>query len=286
MTTYYKILNEAEYHRGYQYNDGLNILKEAFNDDPTKSCCKGGFYYTDISNIFEFIEYGIYVREVIIPLEARIVKDPSGNKWRTNQIILGKKHDLRNVETFKYLVDKGANIRNHDDLLKWCAERGYLEIICYLVEQGASVKNGNSLLIWSSFHGHLNVVQYLVEQGADIHAFCDLSLCNASYNGKLEVVKYLVEQGADIYIDCNRPLRLSIEQGHLNIVKYFVELGININANDDKSIRWGALFWSATHRKTDIVKYLIDKGADVEKTISLCKREYRDETATYLSKFI
>ena len=104
---YYKITNEKENHHGFQYVNGLNILKDEFNDDPNQSCCKGGFYFTDIANIFKFISYGIYVREVILPISNtnfKIIKDD--DKWRANMIILGKRYDLYSVETFKYLKKK------------------------------------------------------------------------------------------------------------------------------------------------------------------------------------
>ena len=42
---YFKITNSEENHYGYQYHDGLNELKEEFNDDPNASCVMGGFLY-------------------------------------------------------------------------------------------------------------------------------------------------------------------------------------------------------------------------------------------------
>ena len=41
---------QTENHHGYQYKDGLNILQEPFAE--TGSCVPGGFYFTDIDNIF------------------------------------------------------------------------------------------------------------------------------------------------------------------------------------------------------------------------------------------
>jgi len=93
---YYKVTNEQECHNGYQYKDGLNILKEEFNDNPNDSCCPGGFYFTDYENLPRFFEYGTWIREVTIPTDARVVKDPQGNKWRTDKIIFGKKYHIKN----------------------------------------------------------------------------------------------------------------------------------------------------------------------------------------------
>ena len=57
---YYKITNKEENHYGYQYVDGLNILKEEFNDNQNDSCCEGGFYFTTLDFIHDFYDYGVY----------------------------------------------------------------------------------------------------------------------------------------------------------------------------------------------------------------------------------
>ncbi len=55
-------------------------------------------------------------------------------------IIFGKRSDLSNVETFKYLLKKGANVHAGDDYaLSWAAENGYLAVIQTLVNNGANV---------------------------------------------------------------------------------------------------------------------------------------------------
>ena len=66
---YFKITNKEENHHEFQYVDGLNVLKEEFNNDPNDSCCAGGLYFTDAANIFEFIDYGVYLREISLPVD-------------------------------------------------------------------------------------------------------------------------------------------------------------------------------------------------------------------------
>ena len=128
---YYKITNKKENHHGFQYSDGLNILIDDFNNDPNQSCCKGGLYFTDAENIFEFLDYGIYLREITLPTSDQnfcMVKDK--NKWRANMVILGKRYELSNVDTFKLLIGKGADIHaDNDYALRWSAEKGYLEVV-------------------------------------------------------------------------------------------------------------------------------------------------------------
>ncbi len=117
---YYKITNKEECHNGFQYHDGLNILKEPFSIEG--SCCPGGLYFTDIDNIHYFFGYGCYLREVYLPTNSpgfMMVKDPNdimiwqqsfifnkSNKWRANMIILGEKRLLNDPNTKIFLMKK------------------------------------------------------------------------------------------------------------------------------------------------------------------------------------
>src|SRR5579875_3340782 len=139
---YFKITNEEEIHHGFQYVDGLNILTEEFQEEG--SCVQGGFYFTDIKNILKFLDYGIYLREVTLPTDDpdfKMVLDPQGDKWRANKIILGKRYLLSDLETFKFLVEQGADFRiNNDYTIQWTSKNGYLEITNFLVEKGADFR--------------------------------------------------------------------------------------------------------------------------------------------------
>jgi len=97
---FYKVLNVNRNHNGFQYVDGLNILKDEFMT--TGSCCKGGLYFTTEKYINQFLGFGCYLVEVFLPSdhpEFKIVKDPSGAKWRANMIILGNKVYIGNIST-------------------------------------------------------------------------------------------------------------------------------------------------------------------------------------------
>ena len=193
---YFKITNSTENHHGFQYSDGLNVLIDKFNDNPTYSCCKGGLYFTNVENIFKFLNYGIYLREVILPTnnpDFRMIKDPQGDKWRANMIILGKRYDLYSTETFKYLIENGADIHAEDDFaLRWSAEKGHLDVVKFLVENDANIHVENDYALrLSAYNGHLDVVKGLVDKGANIHAENDYALRLSAQNGHLDVYNFL-----------------------------------------------------------------------------------------------
>ncbi|XWV26720.1 ankyrin repeat protein [Tupanvirus soda lake] len=198
---FFKITNANENHHGYQYHDGLNVLDKPFQE--SGSCVPGGLYFTDVENIFKFLNYGIYLRKIELPLDDpdfRMVQDKDGDKWRANKIILGEKRSLTNPETFQYLVSLGANIHtNYDYALRWSAEKGYLDVVKYLVDKGTDINaDYDCALISSAGNGHLDIVKFLVENGANINANNDCALRWSAREGYPDIVEYLLKKGASI----------------------------------------------------------------------------------------
>ena len=254
---FFKITNKDEMHYDFQYTDGLNILKEPFAE--TGSCVPGGLYFTDIDNILEFLHYGVYLREITLPLndpDFKIVKD--NNKWRANKIILGKRYNLWEKETFEYLVSIGADIHiDNDSPLSWASGNGHLDVVKYFVSIGANIHAYNNFpLNLASANCHLDVMKYLVEQGANIHANNDYVFTYASEKGRLEVVKYLVSIGADIHAINDYAIRWASANGHLDVVKYLVSVGADIHACNKYAVQW-----ASNNGYLEVVNYLVSVGA-------------------------
>lgn len=267
---FFKITNWYENHNGFQYQDGLNVLIGPFNDDPSISCCEGGLYFTDSSNILDFLGYGCFIREVFLPWndpDFKMVKD--NNKWRANKIILGKKYDLWEIETLELLKNEGVDIyvKKYEQLLnsiydegdylvikflidndvkkvtyknfsyKACVENDY-EIMKYLIEKNINLnkwKDHRNPLYNAIIHNNYKIVKLLVKNNADINIYNEINpLYNAAKYGRFKVVKFLIKNGAKIhyYKDNINPLYNAMIYGHYEIVKYLVkDININININ-------------------------------------------------------
>lgn len=80
-------------------------------------------------------------------------------------------------------------------------------------------------------------------------------LVEASENGDINMVKRLIQIGATSY---DIALKEASLFGHLEIVKYLIEKGANIQANNNLALRMAVM-----NKHLDIVKYLIENGADI-----------------------
>jgi hypothetical protein len=130
MPKLYKILSSTEKHHGLQYSTGLNIDPIPFNDNPEASCCPGGIYFAEVQQIFKFLDYGPYIREVTLPDNAKVVKDPQGDKYRASQVILGNRESWADPEVFKRLLLEGADVHaNYDEALRGASRYGHRFVV-------------------------------------------------------------------------------------------------------------------------------------------------------------
>ncbi|MDH5682151.1 MAG: ankyrin repeat domain-containing protein [Spirochaetota bacterium] len=121
--------------------------------------------------------------------------------------------------------------------------------------------------------GDLRKVKELVAQGADIQAKDRVGytvLQKAADQKKWEIVKYLISKGADLDAkdrnDVSARLRLNwalsqaLGAGNLTKMKKLVALGADVNH------KWGSdplLYHAFSDGRMDIVKYLLEKGANI-----------------------
>ena len=293
---YYKITNAEEKHYDFQYRDGLNILKEEFNDNPYYHCCKGGLYFTDIDHIADFLEYGIYLREITLPINEqnfKMIKD--NNKYRANMIILGKRYELKDVSTIKMLMERSPYTTTRDSLVWWNISNGCVDGLEYMINNGAKINgdlkfaiehvswrgysemlkylltkfnnlNLNVLMLDSIRNNqygseliNLKTIQAFVEAGVDVHVENERLLINYAAHGMYSIVKYLIENGADIHAANDYALRRIVHLNDIEMVKYLIEKGANVHAQDEQAIEY-----AVENSNPKMVKYLLEQGANVK----------------------
>lgn len=96
-------------------------------------------------------------------------------------------------------------------------------------------------------------------------------LSSAAADGRLWAVKWLVSQGASLHKPSNStdsvpapegPLPNACESGNLELVQYMLDQGVPINYTIDGRTRCHAITSAATRGHLEIVKLLVERGAD------------------------
>uniref|UniRef100_A0A3B5AH39 Uncharacterized protein n=1 Tax=Stegastes partitus TaxID=144197 RepID=A0A3B5AH39_9TELE len=107
----------------------------------------------------------------------------------------------------------------------------------------------------------------------------------AIINNHIEVARYLIQNGACVYhIDGYTGLHHAAKLGNLEIVSMLLETGqVDVNAQDSGG--WTPIIWAAEHKHVDVIKSLLNRGADVsinDKVTS--KNSYKSPITRYCQK--
>ena len=90
-------------------------------------------------------------------------------------------------------------------------------------------------------------------------------LAEAVKNNNIQEINELISRGADVNAIKGSygwiPLFYAARYGKNEIVKLLLDRGADVNAKD--SYGWTPLLYAAAHGKNEIVKLLLDRGADV-----------------------
>ncbi|KAF5584289.1 ankyrin repeat [Fusarium subglutinans] len=160
------------------------------------------------------------------------------------------------------------------------AEQGLETAVKLLVDSGARLEAtnrrpfgrvGKTPLALAAEIGHAGVVKILCMNGADVGAIwgedkhTPLSL--AAINGHEDTMRVLIDAGSDMEartVHSNRtPLHWAVFKHRVESTRLLLQRGAQVNAKDEFGT---ALCYSAGEGHLDIVKLLLDHGADIELT--------------------
>jgi serine/threonine-protein phosphatase 6 regulatory ankyrin repeat subunit B len=176
-------------------------------------------------------------------------------------------------------IDIDAKNNDGFNALMVAAANGKDEAAKALISKGANVNaktnDGWTPLMFAAEKGHLTTIQILLSaKGINIdtkNSDGATALILAAANGKDDVVKALIDKGADVNVAKNygwSPLMRAAEKGHLTTVQALLGVfGIDMNAQS--IFGRTALYWAALYDKYDVVKALVDHGADINQLVEI-----------------
>ncbi len=147
------------------------------------------------------------------------------------------------------------------------------EAVRVLIKQHADVNapqvDGATVLHWASYWDNVDTADLLIRVGADVNAANDLGvtpLFLACANGNGVIVANLLKAGADPNATSSTgvsPLMVAARTGRADAVEALLARGANVNATE-ASRGQTALMWAVAQRHSDVVRALIEHGADVK----------------------
>lgn len=248
-------------------------------------------WYTNITYILSFLEKGKYLFNVVVPENAKIIKDPNNSKvFGAKKITLSNKRKItvpliedlvregadvnwtevllwavwrENFKDVRYLVKKYQNFINWSEgkLLFAAVSRKRWEIADYLLDMGADASYKGSLAFGYAVDlglSDLTIFEKMVKNGATVNSDRNVAVEYAARRGNKELVKWLLKSGCTIETP-NPILREGVEAGNLELVKLLIVEGADIERG------WNSPLTVASEKGyLDITKYLIEKGARVD----------------------
>ena len=172
----------------------------------------------------------------------------------------------------QYGADTNKDIRKPP--LTIASKNGYVKIVHLLIEAGANVTQMNEFgqpsLVLALSNGHVDVVEALLDASADVNQVDDYfltPLCYAVFEKDIRSAKMLLAHGADCnpkgYSD-GYPLVLAVKQAHEEMIKLLLKYGADLNQASG-STGVAPIHVAAKHGHLDILKYLLDEDAEVDK---------------------
>ncbi|XP_024154019.1 histone-lysine N-methyltransferase EHMT2 isoform X2 [Oryzias melastigma] len=180
--------------------------------------------------------------------------------------------------------ERRKKLRFHPRQLYPAAKQGEGQRVLLMLMEGIDPtyqpdsQNRRSALHAAAQRGLLEICYMLIQAGANVDAKdkeMRTPLLEAVINNHVEVARYLVQSGACVYHvedDGYTGLHHAAKMGNLEIVNMLLETGqVDVNAQDNGG--WTPIIWAAEHKHVEVIKALLNRGADVsitDKELNVC----------------
>ena len=153
------------------------------------------------------------------------------------------------------------------------AQNGCYDLVKFFADNGTEIllktREGINCLHIAAVKAHFNLCKVLMEKHefngyiADNYGWT--ALHRSAQMGNYELVKYFADNGTDIFLKTKQGgncLHIAALSGHLNLCRKLIDIHeFDVNMADNAG--WIALHHSTGNGSYELIKYFIDKGADI-----------------------
>ncbi|MCK5605998.1 ankyrin repeat domain-containing protein [Candidatus Pacearchaeota archaeon] len=204
---------------------------------------------------------------------ARVNENSSGIEGSLPLLLAAR---IGDTEMARLLLEHGASLLSKDRggmcVLMVAAETGNFGVAELLVESGIDVNvrdnSGSTALMAAAEAGNARILSFLLQKGADVNVVNVngyTAMTFAAGSGHKEIVSTLVKDKRwnEVRTSFGRALAVAVGFGHKEAALILINAGADPNLRSAKFGRT-ALIVAADKGYADIVKALIDKGADID----------------------
>lgn len=199
------------------------------------------------------------------------------SKTRQDRTALSLSAEKGQTAIVDLLLNSGADVDAHDagkqTSLSWAAREGHQKVVTLLLESGATLDltdtSGRTPLLWALEQGHCEVVELLLEKGAVFdHSDRDemTPLFLAAKGGHTKVVGLILDKMTDARPkrdqSMDEALLWAISYSRVETVGFLLTKGVEVNKRH--SYGWSPLSCAAETGNIEVVKLLLEKGADIK----------------------
>lgn len=182
------------------------------------------------------------------------------------------------VDVNEYVISTGWDTSNGAPALIYSASSGYIKSFKTLVECGADVnqigKHGENVLDYITYgfemidneDDKIDIINYLLDKGFKGRSFTEHSIDNLMEEENRKIFDLLMEKGFkfDSPGIIEKALVSAASSGNIDVVRMLIDMGAEVNntASHDWSGK-SALIAACRSNQLHVAKYLIDIGADI-----------------------